>query len=59
MEIVTDLKIDNAKEFLRNSDKQIADIALLAGYDTANHFSRAFKQHEGISPIEYRRSHKA
>lgn len=59
MEIVTDLKIDNAKEFLRNSNKRIADIAMLVGYDTANHFSRTFKQHEGVSPIEYRRSHKS
>mgnify|MGYP002626476351 CR=1 FL=1 len=58
MEIVTELKIESAREYLLNSDRRIADIALLVGYDNADHFSRTFKQHTGMSPMEFRkRSH--
>ena len=58
MEIVTEMRMDNAKEYLRNSDKRIADIALLVGYDSADHFSRTFKQQERMSPAAYRKKHK-
>lgn len=58
LEIVTDLKIDSAKHYLRNSGRKITDIASLAGYESADHFSRSFKQHEGISPSVYRKQHR-
>lgn len=59
MEIVTEMKIDTAREYLRTSNRRVADIALLVGYDSADHFSRTFKQQEGISPITYRNMHKS
>lgn len=54
-EIVTDLRIDHAREYLRNTDKHIMDIALLVGYDTTDHFSRMFRKVTGMSPAAYRK----
>ena len=56
MEIVTELKIESAREYLLNSDRRISDIALLVGYDNSDHFSRTFKQHTGMSPMEFRKN---
>ena len=57
MEIVTELKISHAKEYLKNSNRRIADIAVLVGYDSADHFSRTFKKYTGESPAQYRKKH--
>ncbi|MBQ9031551.1 MAG: helix-turn-helix transcriptional regulator [Parasporobacterium sp.] len=61
-EIVTDLKISRAKEYLKQSNYRISDIAALVGYDSADHFSRAFKKQTGIAPAfyrsRYRREHR-
>ena len=54
-EIVTDLRIDHAREYLRNTDKHIMDIALLVGYDSTDHFSRMFRKVTGMSPAAYRK----
>lgn len=55
MELVTEMKIDHAREYLRNTGKHISDIALLVGYDTPDHFSRMFRKEEGVSPAVYRK----
>ena len=58
MELVTELKIEQAREYLKNTDKHIMDIALLVGYDSADHFSRMFRKNTGISPAEFRRQNR-
>lgn len=58
MEILTELKIENARQYLRKSNKRIADIAQLVGYESPDHFSRIFKKHTGQSPVEYRKNHR-
>ena len=58
MELVTELKIDQAREYLRNTDKHIVVIALLVGYDSADHFSRMFRKTTGMSPAEFRRQNR-
>lgn len=55
MELVTEIKLEHAKEYLRNTDKHISDIALLSGYDTADHFSRMFRKYCGMSPAAWRK----
>ena len=42
-----------ANEIL-STDKSITDICYDAGYQNFSHFSRAFKQHFGMTPSEYR-----
>lgn len=51
---VMELKIEKAKELLRNEDMPIKDIAEKVGYYSVNSFNRRFKQITGHTPGEYR-----
>ncbi|MFQ3547354.1 MAG: AraC family transcriptional regulator [Termitinemataceae bacterium] len=52
------LKMDAAKDSLRNSEKPIRTIAQELGYEDEFYFSRVFKVYEGLSPHRYRRQHQ-
>ena len=47
-------KIDKAKELLRDSNRNISQIAKDVGYQDASHFIRMFKRFEGLTPTLYR-----
>lgn len=49
------LRMDSAKDLLKNSNLSIAEISTKCGYNDYNFFSRAFKNENGISPTEYRK----
>ncbi|MCW8331409.1 AraC family transcriptional regulator [Photobacterium sp. SDRW27] len=51
--------IDIAKHQLVYGDKPISEIAFALGYTLSNHFSRAFKRAEGITPKQYRDIHQS
>ena len=53
---IANKKITKAKELLRYSDLSIENIAKECGINDSNYFSRLFKQVEGISPKEFRKS---
>ncbi|MEM8574137.1 MAG: AraC family transcriptional regulator ligand-binding domain-containing protein [Pseudomonadota bacterium] len=46
---------DSAKELVGGTARPITDIALSLGYSDPAHFSRAFRQWTGLSPVAYRR----
>lgn len=50
------VRIRNACRYLRASNKDMGEIALLCGFHDAAYFSNVFKRIQGISPREYRRS---
>lgn len=49
------VRVEKAKEFLREDFLKIQDIALMVGYQDAPHFNRAFKEVTGLSPSQYRK----
>ncbi len=52
---ITDLRITRAKRLLTSRQElSIADVANACGFADQAYFSRIFKQHEGISPLQYR-----
>lgn len=53
-DILTDIRIDKAKEFLSNSDLQINQIADSVGYVNVQSFIRMFKKTVGVTPGKYR-----
>lgn len=53
-EILNQIRIVHAKEFLKNPSYRIADISEMVGFTDVAHFSRVFKKMEGISANEYR-----
>lgn len=48
------LRMQNACELLRNTDMNIRQIGMSVGYDDPHFFSKIFKKHMGVSPIDYR-----
>ncbi|KQY79955.1 AraC family transcriptional regulator [Paenibacillus sp. Root52] len=58
MEYLTDLRINHAKRYLKESGDKLRDIALKVGYSDEYYFSRKFKKEVGISPSDYARNTK-
>jgi len=54
MSFIADMRLNRAKDLLRNTDYIIADIATMVGINDYSYFSRQFKRNTGFSPSEYR-----
>lgn len=50
---VTKLRIEKAKELLRQGDKKIYEISEMVGYQTVQYFSKVFKRETGKTPGEF------
>lgn len=48
------LRLQEARKQLRESDRAVGDIALLTGFSSAAHFSTAYRNHFGMTPREER-----
>lgn len=48
------IRLNKAKELLKNPDNSIGTIALDCGYNDPGYFSRVFKQENGVTPQEWR-----
>ncbi|MNG12783.1 HTH-type transcriptional activator Btr [compost metagenome] len=48
------LRIERARELLATTDFKVYEISEKAGFENVKHFSRVFKEMEGVSPQEYR-----
>lgn len=53
-EYVRRLRLDQAAISLRHSKRSVTDLAFRWGYDSLEAFTRAFRQHFGVSPSQYR-----
>lgn len=51
---LTGLRIEKAKQLLRDTDQKLSAIAMEIGYNEPNYFSHVFRKSEGITPKEYR-----
>lgn len=58
MEYLRLLRIQRAKELIREKNKTFTEIAEETGYNTIHHFSSSFKQLTGMSPSDYATSVK-
>jgi AraC-like DNA-binding protein len=58
-EMVREARFDLARELLVDPSVRIIDVAIAAGYQNPQHFSRAFRHLAGVSPVAYRRSETA
>lgn len=55
---VRNLRIQQARQELAQSDTSIHEIALTLGYSDQSHFTTAFKRQTGISPAAFRRIYR-
>ncbi len=53
---IASLRIQRAKELLRDDSLSIQEIAEIVGYNDYFYFTKVFKKVEGISPSKYRKS---
>lgn len=51
---LTQVRLDKAKELLKNTDMKTYEIAFKVGYDNPSYFSKIFKKIESMTPNEYR-----
>ena len=54
MEYVTHVRLERAKELLKQEEMPIYLVSEKVGYNSPNYFTRVFKRQEGVSPSEYR-----
>ena len=57
-EYILDLRLGRACELLVATDMQISSIGTMVGYKDQYFFSKIFKKHMGMSPLEYRKKNK-
>lgn len=50
------LKMEKAKQWIREDQMNFTEIACRLGYDTLHHFSNSFKKYTGLSPTAYKNS---
>lgn len=53
-DILNQIRVEKAKELLKDGSLRISDVSDLVGYSEAAHFSRVFKKETGMSANEYR-----
>lgn len=56
MNYLEDYRMEKATGMLMDTDKSITQIALENGFSSGGYFSKRFKEHHGITPMEYRRN---
>ncbi len=52
---ISDVRLDNARQMLKETDKPIGTIALETGFADHSHFTRAFSRKFGVAPSKARR----
>ena len=55
LDYLTELRMDAARELLRDPLRSTAEVAGMVGYESANYFTRAFKKKVGMTPTDFRR----
>ena len=53
---LTKIRIDRAKEYLKQGQHSVEEIAYSVGFSSLQRFSEAFKKRVGLSPLQYRKS---
>jgi AraC-like DNA-binding protein len=55
MEFLLEKRVSGAERLLRETDRQITEIALETGFSDSNYFARQFRRRRGLTPSEYRK----
>ncbi len=51
--MLTLLRMDRARELLRQNSLSIKEIAARTGFGSSNYFAKVFRRSSGISPTEF------
>lgn len=53
-EYLIHIRVEHAKEYLKNPGLNIREVGSIVGYGDSNYFTRIFKKKTGMTPVEYR-----
>jgi transcriptional regulator GlxA family with amidase domain len=53
IQYLQEIRIDHAKELLKQSNLSIAEVSYAVGYQDTSYFSSLFKKHASVTPAEY------
>lgn len=56
LQYLQSLRMEQARELLKDSNLAISEIAFRVGYHDANNFTQLFRRHTSVTPQEYRKS---
>lgn len=59
LEYIHSQRIKTAKKMLRDKEISVTEISEKLGFDSVHYFSRLFKKHTGVSPVNYTKSIKS
>lgn len=54
MKLVNQVRLERAAKMLQGSTLPVEHVAQRCGFSSRSHFSKAFKAHTGLSPVEFR-----
>ena len=54
---LNEYRIEMSKQFLRQMQYSVTDVALKVGFSSARYYAKQFKKYVGITPTEYRNIH--
>lgn len=57
VDYITRLRVEKAKEYLKETHLHIREISERVGYEDCHYFFRVFKKITGMTPMQYRQSH--
>ena len=52
------VRIESAKEYLKNTDMKVSEVAKMVGFSSQQRFNDIFRKHEDITPLAYRQKCK-
>jgi two-component system response regulator YesN len=55
VEYLSKVRIEKAKDLLRESDLRVQDICIMVGYSDVKYFSKLFIKYTGLKPKDYRK----
>lgn len=55
VDVINNVRLERAKEYLESTDCSIVDIAVKSGYTSSSYFHRMFKKSFGVTPSDYRK----
>jgi AraC-like DNA-binding protein len=54
IEVLTEIRMDRARDLLKNTDLSIREVAFASGYSDPLYFSRLFRRRMGMPPSKFR-----
>lgn len=58
IEYLTNIRMEKAKELLKDTEYSMKEICSMVGYADPNYFSRSFKKNVGVTPTEYKEGYQ-